>query len=266
VVWIVSGADLAALRADNAGLARRFFDDPETFVVGSPVEQDAVPHGYASIPTIAYASLHSFLGDVREGRIDPRVATVLYDPESWARTPAAERRRPQVAMRRFVSVARRYGYGTILAPGRDLALGGTGCRKRPGELLDAAFLRCGIAAGTRDAEMAVVQSAPEELSAGRAGRLISDVRSALATAEARPKLIATLSTSPPGSGGAVWPVDLVRMARRALGAGASGLMLNLSPSGVDLAASFLRDLERGGPLDGLAVSGHGAGSGGKAPQ
>ena len=145
--WIIAGDDLAALRTDNAGLARRFFDNPDTFVVGSRKVPDQVPKGYRSIPILTYASLRSFVADVHSGRVDPRIAAVLYDPESWTRTPTPERRDPLTAMRRFTTLARRWGYGAMLAPGRDLALdGGGSCLKRDHELLDAAFLRCGLIA------------------------------------------------------------------------------------------------------------------------
>jgi hypothetical protein len=253
LTWIISGPDLASLRSGNAGLARRFFDNPRTFVIGSRGDQDAVPRGYRSLPILAYTSLRSFEADVDRGRIDPRVAAVLYDPEAWDRTPLAEQRRPLPAMRRFVSLAKQWGYGAILAPGRDLALGAGGCRKRGHELLDTAFLRCGLMAGTSGAEATVIQSAPEELAPDRAGALIAGVRAGLTGSAEAPELLATLSTAPPGTGEKVWPIDLVRASRLAIASGVSGLMLNISPSRIGLAASFLRDLERAAPKDGPAI-------------
>jgi hypothetical protein len=251
--WIIAGEDLAALRTDNAGLARRFFDNPETFVVGSRQVQDQVPKGYRSIPILTYASLRYFVADVHSGRVDPRIAAVLYDPESWTRTPETERREPLAAMHRFTTLARSWGYGAMLSPGRDLALAGGGlCSKGEHELLDQAFLRCGLIA-PQGAEAFVVQTAPEELQPELANALIGAARERLATAAGGVGLFATVSTSPPGNGESVYPIDLVRAARGAVGGGATGLMLNFGSGDVALAASFLRDLGRGGAA-GVAVA------------
>jgi hypothetical protein len=254
VSWVISGDDLAALRIDNAGLARRFFDNSETFVVGSPGgEQDAVPRGYRAIPTLIYASLREFEGDVHRGEIDPRIAAVIYDPEGWARTPAREREDPVAAMHRFTRLAARWGYGPILAPGRDLALAGGGCAKREGERLDQAYLRCGLTGGAVDAESFVVQAAPVELALDRLHDLLRGARRQLDRQASDVQVLASLSTEPPGVESGVWPIDLVRAARLEL-KHFPGIMLNFPAADTDLAASFLRDLEREGPVDGRLVS------------
>jgi hypothetical protein len=256
VSWVIAGDDLAALRVDNAGLARRFFDNSETFVVGSPGgEQDTVPRGYRSIPTLVYASLREFEADVHRGSIDPRIGAVIYDPEGWARTPAREREAPVAAMRRFTRLAARWGYGPILAPGRDLALSGGGCAKREGERLDQAYLRCGLTGGAVGAERFVVQAAPVELSLDRLHELLRGARRQLDRHSPEVEALASLSTEPPGVAGGVWPIDLVRAARLEL-KHFPGIMLNFPAADTDLAASFLRDLEREGPVDGRLVSRH----------
>lgn len=198
--------------------------------------------------------MRSFVADVHSGRVDPRIAAVLYDPESWARTPAAERREPLAAMRQFTTLAGRWGYGAMLAPGRDLALdAGSSCTKRHHEFLDQAFLRCGLVAPA-GAEAFVAQTAPEELQPELATALIGATRERLAAAGGEADLFATVSTAPPGGGRPAYPVDLVGAADRAIEGGAAGLMLNFGSGEVDLAASFLRDLEREGAVGGVAVS------------
>lgn len=213
-----------------------------------------MPKGYRSIPILTYASLRSFVADVHSGRVDPRVAAVLYDPESWARTPESERREPLTAMRKFTTLARSWGYGAMLSPGRDLALdAGAPCSKGDHELLDQAFLRCGLVA-PEGAEAFVVQAAPEELQPELANALIDRASERVAAAGGGAELFATVSTSPPGSGEPVYPIDLVRAARGAISKGAAGLMLNVGPEDVGLAASFLRDLGREGAVGAIAVS------------
>jgi hypothetical protein len=142
----------------------------------------------------------------------------------------------------------------MLAPGRDLALdAGSSCTKRHHEFLDQAFLRCGLVAPA-GAEAFVAQTAPEELQPELAAALIGATRERLAAAGGEADLFATVSTAPPGGGRPVYPVDLVGAADRAIEGGAAGLMLNFGSGEVDLAASFLRDLEREGAVGGVAVS------------
>lgn len=254
VSWVVSGEDLALLRADNAGLARRYFDSRDTFVVGTRAEQDMVPRGFRSLPALTYTSLRAFERDVHFGAIDPRVAAVVYDPEAWARTPAAERRDPVASMRRFSRLAARWGYGPIVAPGRDLVLAPeSGCGKREGEILDQAYLRCGITAGAVGAESFVIQAAPQELELDQMHALLRGSLLQLRKSAPEVGLLSSLSTEPPGAGEQVWPVDLVRAASLEL-AHSPGIMFNFTPATTEVAASFLRDMEREDPVHGLLVS------------
>jgi hypothetical protein len=255
VTWILSGDDLALLRDGNAGLGRRFFDNRDTFVVGEvDGAQDMVPRGFRSIPTLSYTSLHAFEEDVHFGRIDPRIGAVIYDPEAWERTPAPEREAPVAAMRRFNRLASRWGYGAIVAPGRDLALeGAAGCGKRSGEILDQAYLRCGLIGGAGAAESFVIQAAPEELEVDKLHSLLRRARLQLHAQSPQALGLASLSTAPPGADEPVWPIDLLRAARLEL-AHVPGIMFNFTPATTEVAASFLRDLEREGVVHGLRVA------------
>jgi hypothetical protein len=243
--WIVSGRSLAALRRSNAGLARRFFDNPRTLVIGeAKAMQNLVPSGYRSIPALSYPSLSEFAADAAAGLITAEVGAVAYDPESWSKTPAAERRDPLAAMRRFTRLARRHGYSPIVAPGRDLALGGeAGCGKRQGELLDQAYLRCGLTAGANGADTFVIQAAPDELEPNKLARLLASAHAQVRSRAPGALTVATLSTDPPGASEPVWPIDLVRAARIEFDQ-VDGVLFNFNPATMPLAASFLRDLER----------------------
>jgi hypothetical protein len=243
--WIVSGWSLAALRRSNAGLARRFFDNPHTLVLGEAKGmQNLVPAGYRSIPALSYASLAEFAADAGAGLITPEIAAVVYDPERWDKTPAAERREPVGSMHRFSRLARRSGYSPIVAPGRDLALGGeTGCGKRQGELLDQAYLRCDLIAGAAGADSFVIQAAPDELEPAKLSKLLASAQAQVHSRAPEALTVATLSTDPPGTSEPVWPIDLVRAARIEFER-ADGVLFNFNPATMPLAASFLRDLER----------------------
>ncbi|HSS34134.1 MAG TPA: hypothetical protein VLL27_12720 [Solirubrobacterales bacterium] len=255
VTWILSGDDLALLRDGNAGLGRRYFDNRDTFVVGKvDGAQDMVPRGFRSIPTLSYASLRAFEDDVHFGRIDPRIGAVIYDPEAWGRTPAVEQEAPVASMRRFNRLASHWGYGAIVAPGRDLALdAAAGCAKHTGEILDQAYLRCGLIAGAGTAEGFVIQAAPEELELDKLHSLLRRARLQLRVQSPQALGLASLSTAPPGADEPTWPIDLLRAARLEL-AHVPGIMLNFTPATTEVAASFLRDLERERLVHGLLVA------------
>jgi hypothetical protein len=243
--WILSGWSLAALRRSNAGLARRFFDNPHTLVTGdADGMQNLVPAGYRSVSALSYPSLAKFETDTGAGLITPEIGAVIYDPEGWDKTPAAERRAPVAAMHRFSRLARRHGYSPIVAPGRDLALSGeAGCGKRQGELLDQAYLRCDLTAGASGAETFVIQAAPDELEPRKLSRLLASAQAQVRSRDPGALTVATLSTDPPGASEPVWPIDLVRAARIEFKQ-ADGVLFNFNPATMQLAASFLRDLER----------------------
>lgn len=243
--WIVSGWSLSALRHSNAGLARRFFDNPRTLVLGEAGGmQNLVPAGYRSIPALSYTSLADFEADANAGLISPEIHAVIYDPEGWDKTPAPERRDPRTAMHRFSRIARSHGYGPIVAPGRDLALSDdAGCGKRQGELLDQAYLRCDLTGGATGAEAFVIQAAADELEPTKLSRLLASARAQVRSRAPGTFTVATLSTAPPDASEPTWPIDLVRAARIEF-EHVDGVLFNFNPATMQLAASFLRDLER----------------------
>jgi hypothetical protein len=255
VTWIIAGDDLAALRTTNAGLARRFFDNPRTYVIGTRQAPNQVPPGYQAQPTLAYASAAALLRDLNAGRIVGTVHAILYDPEYWSKTPASEQRDPNAAMARVAAAAKRERLVAMIAPGRDLGLSPvSSCRKRVGELLDQTYLRCGMPAAAARAPLVIVQTAPDQLSLPALRGFLRAVTGELQTTH--PQLVATLSSRPNTAKRPVWPATLVAATRAELGY-ASGLMLNFTPDKADLLASYLRDLERLGRVAGYNIPGSG---------
>jgi hypothetical protein len=206
--------------------------------------QNLVPAGYRSIPALSYTSLAEFAADASAGVISPEIGAVVYDPEGWDKTPAAERRDPLAAMHRFSRLASSHGYSPIVAPGRDLALSGeAGCGKRQGELLDQAYLRCDLTGGATGAETFVIQAAPDELEPAKLSRLLASAHAQVRSRAPGTLTVATLSTDPPDASEPAWPIDLLRAARIEFKR-VDGVLFNFNPATMQLAASFLRDLER----------------------
>jgi hypothetical protein len=255
VTWILAGDDLAMLRRSNPGLARRFFDNPRTFVIGTEADQNSVPTGYQSVPTVLYSSLATLTRDLDAGNIDRSVDALVYDPEHWAKTPAAEQMAPIQAMNQFVALARSHGYTPIAAPGRDLVLNDRAtCHKSAGQLVDQAYLHCQLPKAASNATLVVIQAAPEEDSVPAIRQLLHGVVAQLRGSQ--PQLITTLSSTSPTPGAQVWPSTLIRATAAEL-TYADGLMLNFTPQADQLLASYLRDLERLGTIGRYAVPGSG---------
>lgn len=245
VTWIIGGGDLALLEKHVPDIVHALYDNPNTYVIGDRSgHQDQVLPGSKAHPTLAYASYAAFARDALHDRIDPVVDTVIYDPEDWSRTPRREQLHPQVYIHAFIRLAHRAGFRAVIAPGRDLALTAAGCRKRRGEKLDAAFLRCRFAADAVGADMILLQTGADELAAGTLQRFIGKAVAQIRRSQPHVALAGLISTTPTSHVRA-WPHGLVRAMQVDLQS-LSGIELNFTPQTATLAADYLRDLRRQG--------------------
>jgi hypothetical protein len=146
-IWITTGTTVRTLHAVDPVTTARVFSQPSAYVTGNEDgTQNQVPAGWSAVPTLKYESYARFRADVLTGSISPAIRSVVYDPENWAATPLEEREDPYRWMRRFYELAKSRGYHVQQAPSRDLMqVPGAVCRKRTGETLSVAFLRCNVA-------------------------------------------------------------------------------------------------------------------------
>ena len=244
-VMIITGDDLAMLNQHYPTVVGQIYRSANAYVIGDPHgHQDQVLPDTRAHPTLAYASYARFRRDALAGRIDPIVDTVMYNPESWSKTPVAERRDPHRYIHRFIRLAHRAGLKAIVAPGRDLALTSRGCRKRSGETLDAAFLRCRYAADAIGADMILLNTSADELTSATLQRYLTKAERQIRRSQPHVTLLGLISTQPPSHEPA-WPAGLVRATRIQLGT-LAGLALNLNPRTATLAADYLRDAQKAG--------------------
>ncbi len=117
---------VGAWRVADLATAGSFFDQPDSMVVGSNVTR--------------FESFAAF-----EATQSISTKLVMYDIESWRRTPQIEQQYPKRYMRRFVLLAHQRGLVAILAPARNIVAPSLGCNGRLGETLTEAFIRCGLA-------------------------------------------------------------------------------------------------------------------------
>jgi hypothetical protein len=246
-IMLISGADLGLLNLHYPKIVDQIYRSANAYVIGDANgHQDQVLPGSRAHPTLAYTSYSQFRRDALADRIDPIVDTVMYDPEDWTQTPAAERHDPHRYIRLFIRLAHQAGFKVIIAPGRDLALAGPGCHKREGETLDAAFLRCRYAADAVGADMILLNTSADELTVGGLERYLEKAEAQIRRSQPRVKLLGLVSTQPPSHTHA-WPGGLVRATRIQLGT-LAGLALNLNPKTATLAADYLRDAQQAGLL------------------
>lgn len=244
-IMLITGTDLGLLDQHYPKIVDQIYRSANAYVIGDPNgHQDQVLPGSRAHPTLAYPSYAAFRRDTLSDRIDPIVDTVMYDPESWSQTPAAERHDPHHYIHLFIRLAHQAGFKVIIAPGRDLAFTSRGCHKREGELLDAAFLRCRYAADAVGADMILLQTSADELTARGLERYLAKAEAQIRRAQPAVKLLGLISTRPTSHTRA-WPGGLVRATRIQLRT-LAGLALNFTPTTALLAADYLRDAQNGG--------------------
>jgi hypothetical protein len=194
----------------------------------------------AALGTVFFTSYADFIGRLRRHAMPARVRAVAYDPELWRATPLLERLDPRHYMTLFAAAAHRHGYAAILMPGRDLLAAAGSCRRQPGEDLDAAFLRCGLAgAAARLSQIFEIQTAPIETRSTELRSFAGACAKQARAANRSVVLIATLSTQP--AAGPVSGSQLHRAAA-ALRPYVQGFQLNLTRGTARAAVAFLRTL------------------------
>jgi hypothetical protein len=245
---IVQAALLQRMLAHDEHLAATFAHRV-TYVTAADAPPRPVP-GLAGtvVPTRLYKSYETFADDAAAGRIPGSVRAVMYDPEKWAATPAAEQREPRAYMTRFSELARAHDLVPILAPARDLVLvRGGSCEKQDGENLNQAYIRCGLATAVRGAGALVIQSQANQFDVAAFRRFVAAVTGRARAVNPRIAVLAQLATAPLGQEASV-PQLLV--AARSVAGIADGLSINVRRSDIPSASELLRSFRRpgdGGP-------------------
>ncbi|HEY3765105.1 MAG TPA: hypothetical protein VGL44_08095 [Gaiellales bacterium] len=244
--WEITGANAARIERVDAPLAQGLFGTSASFGLGNrAARQDQVPAGSGAVPTLVYRSLAAFRADLRRGRIDSRIRAVLYDPERWPSTPAAEQRDPLAAMRQFGQLAHAHGYKVVLAPGRDLlAVPGARCGAN-GQSLDQAYLRCGFARAARFADVFSIQSQADEFDVPAFRAFVVAAAAQARAAHPGVRIFAGISTNP--ATGRARSTDLTRAVRSVDGT-VNGFWANVfvrRPGQLQTAIAFFRSLARG---------------------
>lgn len=235
---VISEQNLRDIQAVAPKLAAELLARRMTIVL-TPGSSALTPPGGA-VGTAFFTSYAQFIGRLQRHAIPAGVRAVAYDPELWQATPFIERSDPGRYMALFAAAAHRHGYAAILMPGRDLLAAAGSCRQQPGENLDAAFLRCGLAgASARLSQIFEIQTAPIELRGTELRSFAAACAKQARAANPSVVLIATLSTQP-GTGRA--SSGQLSRAAAAVRPFVQGFQLNMTRRSTRAAVAFLRTI------------------------
>jgi hypothetical protein len=219
--WLLTRRALAQVAGDEtiaAGLERtRVY---ELVQLGQPPLARA-----GAVPAITFSSAAALSEAVRRGLPD-RTQAVLYDPEAWSFTPAAEQQDPVSATALAASAARSAGLQLIVAPALNLtSVLAPGSRVPRSEL----FLELGLAASlARHADVLELQAQSLERDTRSYAAFVTAAAAQARAARPGLGLLAGVSTNPPGP-----QVDAGQLvaAVRAVRSVVHGFWLNIPGSG-----------------------------------
>ena len=191
-IWLLTRSALALLAADpvvRAGLGRS-----QVYEI-LPPGQPPVP-GVDATLVVAFPAVAA-LGDALAGnRLPAGTRAVLYDPEAWSFTPAAEQRDPVRAAMRAAALAHAHGLKIIVAPALNLtavlAPGSSASRWR--QFLDLR-LAARIAAV---ADLLDLQAQSLERSIANYANFVREAAAQARAVNPQVTVLAGLSTNPPG--------------------------------------------------------------------
>ncbi|HEV2375370.1 MAG TPA: hypothetical protein VGS19_24820, partial [Streptosporangiaceae bacterium] len=148
-----------------------------------------------SVPVVTFSAVGQLEQAVTSHRLPVGIRAVLYDPEAWSFTPAAEQRDPVSAARRAMAVAHAHGLELIVTPALNLTTvqgSGQGTRWQQ-------FLHLGLAGAlARTADVIELQAQSLERDTSVYEQFVREAAAQARAANPRVKLLAGLSTNPPG--------------------------------------------------------------------
>jgi len=238
--WIGTGWNVhLAYQADQSTI-KHFFNAATSFGTGPNSAANPVTDGLSTSATMYYSSYAQFQSDLNSGAITYPYKWVMYDPEGWANTPAAEQKDPVKYLGLFASLAHQHGYKVIETPARDLGNVATVCplNTRTGENLDQWYVRCKIAAAAAAADVFVVQDQVNTTNVTEYDWLFSQARSQAVAANAAVQVDAEVSAN-------YGTADQMAAAAQSVPK-ASGFYLSTTSSGITQTDQFLQKMQAAG--------------------
>src|ERR1700733_8440031 len=89
-VWAMTAGNVQSLSLVDSSSSTYFFNTATAYGSGASLVKTPVQAHYATTPVLSYTSYAQFQSDLTSGSITFPHQWVMYDPESWAATPANE--------------------------------------------------------------------------------------------------------------------------------------------------------------------------------
>jgi hypothetical protein len=165
--WLMPWGQLQWLRQADERIARQFFDQPGSYVVGStPFPSAGSPWACKVLPVFYSFETYAQAGAAMAGAKFP---LVVADFENWPQTDVNVKKHPEASFWAFAQLAAARGQQMIAAPSRDIIYT-PGCDKgwQWPETINDGYLRCQIPAVASAAAVAFVcqsQGAEKDLTA-----------------------------------------------------------------------------------------------------
>jgi hypothetical protein len=222
VVWMLTRAALAELIADPA--IRAGLDGSSVYEILQPGQEPLA--GFDAAVTVTFPSLIALSHAVAGGRLPAGTRAVLYDPEAWSFTPAAEQRDPVQAATRAAGLARAHGLQLIVAPALNLTtvLARGSAAPRWQQFLDLQL----AAKMAKVADMIELQAQSLERDGATYATFVREAAAQAHAANPGVTVLAGLSTNPPG---ALVTSDQLVAAIEASRASVDGYWLNIPGRG-----------------------------------
>jgi hypothetical protein len=195
--WIGTGWNVHLTYQADPATTKHFFNSATSFGTGTAGASSPVTDGFSTSATLYYSSYAQFQSDLNSGAITYPYKWVMYDPEGWANTPAAEQKDPVKYLGLFASLAHQHGYKVVESPARDLGNVATVCplNTKIGENLNQWYIRCKIAAAAASADVLVVQDQVNTTSLTDYTWLFNQARSQAVAVNAAVQVDAEVSTN-----------------------------------------------------------------------
>jgi hypothetical protein len=192
LMWLLTRWALGQVAAEPA-VAERLRRGRVCQLLGAG--QDPLP-GLGAVPVLTAGSVARLREAITSDQLPNGTHAMLYDPEAWPFTPAAQQREPALATARAAALAHRHGLRFFVAPALSLTnvlAPGKAPRWRR-------FLDLGLAAAlARDADAIELQAQSLERDTATYAEFVRAAAEQARAANPQVLVLAGLSTNPPGA-------------------------------------------------------------------